>query len=63
MSARRLAGSEEARDETVASRVALDIVGVDVERKRNDSVAGTGQRRSRFQGIQTHVPMHMAPSR
>lgn len=37
-----LAGGEESRHETVTSRVALNVVRVDVERKRDDSVAVEG---------------------
>lgn len=34
-----LAGGEESLNETVTGRVPLNIVRVDVERKRNDSIA------------------------
>lgn len=36
---RLLAGGKESLNETVTGRVTLHVVGVDVERKRNDSVA------------------------
>jgi hypothetical protein len=33
-----LVGGKEPRNETVTGRVTLNVVGVDVERERNDSV-------------------------
>jgi hypothetical protein len=34
-----LAGGEESLNETITGRIALNIVGVDVERKRDDGIA------------------------
>ena len=46
-----LAGGEESLDEAVTGRVALDVIGVDVEGKRDDGVAGKkGQRESSIRG-------------
>lgn len=46
-----LAGGEEALGEAVTSRLALDVVGVDVEGKRDDGVAGkNNQHKSRIRG-------------
>ena len=52
MTAQLLAGGKKSLNETVTGRVTLNIVRVDVERKRDDGVAIEGQRRSQVKDMQ-----------